>query len=509
MVPDKMSGLRVLIVDDNPTARQVLYDICSFFSFETTDVASGQEALSELEKAESDSPYDLILMDWKMTGMDGIETTRRIKENSKLSNIPVLLVTGYGRDEVKLRAENAGIEGFLTKPISSSLLYDTIMELFKEGTGVKSRVPEQLLETTEDLKPIKGARILLVEDNAINQQVATELLEQAGFVVTVANNGREGVQKVKTSEFDLVLMDIQMPEMDGHEATRIIRKDPGFDSLPIVALTAHAMAGEREKCLNTGMNDYLSKPIKTQELYAVLIKWIKPGDRSVPVSQGPPPTKEDRDELPVELPTSLPGIDINSGLKNVGGNKKLYKQLLQEFYTDYEETAAKIKDSLAKGDIEYVRRTAHTIKGISGSIGAEDLQIEAGKLELAIMQGKLESVEKLVENFEESIDIVLQSAYTLKEIQVVKTADELSHIQDVPLDISKIEPLFTELDGLLSEGDSDAGECMLSIMEHLEGSIFQDKLKLLDDQINRFLFKDALKTLKEFAKSINISLERY
>ena len=369
VVPEKVSGLRVLIVDDNPTARQVLNDICSSFSFKTTEAASGREAISKLEKAEGNGGYDLILMDWRMPEMDGIETTRRIKKDPNLSNIPVLLVTGYGREEIRLQAKNTGFKGSLMKPISPSLLYNTILEIFGEEISLKARVPEQFSETTEALKPIKGAKILLVEDNAINQQVATELLEQAGFVVTVANDGKQGVQAVKTSEFDLILMDIQMPEMDGHEATQMIRKEPGLDTLPIIALTAHAMAGESEKCLNSGMNDYLSKPIKIQELYAVLTKWIKPGERSAPVSKEPSFTEEDRDELPLELP----GINMSEGLTNVGGEKGFFKKLLLEFHKDYRTATGEITEALSNGQTEDVKRRAHTIKGVAATIGAEQL----------------------------------------------------------------------------------------------------------------------------------------
>jgi len=405
VVPETMSGLRVLICDDNPTARQILNDICSSFSFETTEVSSGGEALSELENAGSGGQYDLVFMDWRMPGMDGIEATRRIKENSKLSDIPVLLVTAYGQEDIKIQAKSVGIDGFLIKPVSPSLLFDTIMEIFGEEITLTPRASEQITDKSEVLKSIEGSRILLVEDNAINQQVATELLEQAGFVVTGANNGKQGVQLVKKSAFDLVLMDVQMPEMDGHEATRIIRKEPGFDALPIVALTAHAMAGEREKCLESGMNDYLSKPIKPDDLYAVLAKWIKPGERSVPESKDQTPSGEGRDELPEELP----GINISEGLKNIGGKKKFFRKLLLEFYEDYRELATEITQSLSNRQTEDINRRAHTIKGIAATIGAEDLMNNASVLEEAFIHDTGDDKQALLAGFAGSLDEVLKS----------------------------------------------------------------------------------------------------
>ena len=503
IVPDKMSGLRVLICDDNPTARQVLYDICSFFSFETTKVASGQEALSELEKAESNDGYDLVLMDWRMPRMDGIETTRRIKENSKLSNIPVLLVTGYGREEIKLYAENAGVEGFLIKPVSPSLLYNTIIEMFGEEISLTARVPVQIKEKSEALKSIEGARILLVEDNPINQQVATELLEQTGFIVTVANNGKQGVQAVKTSEFDLVLMDIQMPEMDGHEATHIIRKEPGFDSLPVVALTAHAMAGEREKCLNSGMNDYLSKPIKTEELYAVLTKWIKPGERSAPVSKGQPPSEEDQNELPMELT----GINMSEGLKNVGGKKGFFKKLLLEFHKDYRTVAREITEALSNGQTEYVQRRAHTIKGVAAAIGAEDLMKNASALEEAFIHDTRDDKQALLAGLTGSLDEALESIGTI----LVPAGD--SH-EDVPepgdgrnVDLKKVEPLMAELMGLLQEGDTGSEECFEALRGNINMSGYSEYMDKLQEQIGGYDFEDAQNTLMQLGRSLNIPLE--
>ena len=508
ILPDKMSGLRVLIVDDNPTARQILNDICSSFSFETTEVASGQEALSELEKAESNAGYDLVLMDWRMPGMDGIETTRRIKENPELSRIPgVLMVTAYGRQEIKLQAENAGIEGFLVKPVSPSLLYDMIMDIFEREVGkeigVTALEPEQMLDTPEALDFIKGARILLVEDNAINQQVATELLEQAGFVVTVVSNGREGIQAVGKSEFDLVLMDIQMPEMDGHEATRIIRKEHNSDALPIIALTAHAMAGEREKCLNSGMNDYLSKPIKTDHLYAVLTKWIKPGDRSAPVSKERTPSEEGRDELPVELP----GINISEGLKNVGGKKGFFKKLLLEFYNDYRTAAGEIAEALLNGQTEYIQRRAHTIKGIAATIGAEHLLKNASDLEEAFIYDTKVDKQALLAELTGSLDEVLESIGTMLKPAGESHWEETEVEDEQDIDLEKAGGLMTELMGLLQEGDAGAEECLEALRASIIGSRFREGVEKLKDQIERYDFEDAQNTLMQLAKSLNIPLE--
>jgi len=509
IVPKMMSGLRVLITDDNSTARMILVDMCSLFSFKTTEVASGQEALLELEKAESDDrPYDLVLMDWKMPGLDGIETTRRIKGNPRITNIPaVLMATAYGREEVRLLAENAGIKGFLVKPINPSLLYDTIMEIFgkeiKEEVSSKSPVPEQISDKSQELKSINGARVLLVEDNSINQQVATELLEQAGFVVTVANNGREAVQAVNKSEFDLVLMDIQMPEMDGYEATQTIREESRFDSLPIVALTAHAMAGENEKCFKIGMNDYLSKPIKTEDLYKVLIKWIKPGKRSVSVSKESLPTKEDYDKFPLELP----GINLSEGLKRIGGEKKFFKKLLLEFYNDYRSAAQEIKEALSNGQKEYVRRRAHTIKGVAATIGADHLRKNASDLEEAFVHDIQGDKQNLIDELSKSLAEVLKSIGTMLAPVVKLHSEGPEPVDDQKIDQERVRSLMEKLMSLLREGDSDSKEYFEDLQKNIIGSQFREHIDKIQEQIQNYDFEDARNSLMQLAESLNIPLE--
>ena len=503
IVPDKMSGLRVLICDDNPTARQVLSDICSFFSFETAEVASGQEAVSELEKAEGDSPYDLVLMDWKMPGMDGIETTRRIKENVKLSRIPeILMMTGFGREEIKRQAEDAGIKGFLIKPVSPSLLYDTIMEMFGEEIRLAARVPEQIPDKSEAIKSIRGARILVVEDNAINQQVATELLERAGFVVTAVSNGNQGVQAVKRSEYDLVLMDIQMPEMDGHEATQIIREERSFDSLPIVALTAHAMAGEREKALTSGMNDYLSKPIKSEDLYAVLTKWIKPVVRSVPVVKEPPSPEESH-----VLPRELPGLNISEGLENVGGEKDFFKKLLVEFHEDYRTAAGDMMQALMNGQTEYVQRRAHTIKGVAGTIGAKDLMKNSAALEHAFIPDAKEDRRALMVELTKSLNEVMESIGVMLAPGYEHHEKKSGPGDAESVDLEKARPLMTELMGLLLEGDAGSEECFETLRDNINVSGYSEYMDKLQEQIDGYDFEDAMQTLVGLAGSLDIQLE--
>ena len=220
-----LRGMKVLVVDDNATSRSIFKEMLESFSFEVTLAASGQEGLTELEKASERQPFELVIMDWQMPGMDGIEASRRIKNHRGLSKIPaIVMVTAYGREEVMQQMKGIGLEGFLLKPINASMLFDTIMQIFGEAVPAISRIAYGKRQESESLENIRGARVLLVEDNEINQQVAKEILEGAGLVVTMANNGREAVNAVKAGNYDAVLMDVQMPVMDGYTATREIRK---------------------------------------------------------------------------------------------------------------------------------------------------------------------------------------------------------------------------------------------------------------------------------------------
>ena len=274
-------GLKALVVDDNQTSRDILQFMLESFGFQVKQVESGQECLDELDKAARDHSYDLVLMDWRMPGMDGLDTARRIRGNPQLTPKPaIIMVTAHGREDVMKSGE---LDEFIQKPVSPSALLNTIMKTIGKKT------PDSFLrvrrEPSRDLLAIRGARILVVEDNEINQQVAREILEEEGLKVHIADNGHEAVKMVGEMKFDAVLMDIQMPVMDGYQATRRIRAQGQFNGLPIVAMTAHAMKGDREKCLAVGMNDHVTKPIDPWQLFSSLLRWVEPRRRVT--TQGP------------------------------------------------------------------------------------------------------------------------------------------------------------------------------------------------------------------------------
>ena len=273
IVPDELRNLRVLVVDDNSAAREVLADALNGVVKQVDVVSSGAEAIAAVKQCDADNPYGVVFMDWRMPGMDGTQASRLIKEDRQLVHTPaVIMVTAFGREEVREEAEKAQVDGFLVKPVTKSMLVDSLVTLFAPAS---SGAPASS-KTDEHGGRIAGARILLTEDNEINQQIAVELLEGAGAQVQVSNNGREALEKVAQSSFDLVLMDLQMPVMDGYQATARIRSDPRYDKIPIIAMTAHATVEERQRCLDAGMADHISKPIDPVTMFATIAQHYRP-----------------------------------------------------------------------------------------------------------------------------------------------------------------------------------------------------------------------------------------
>ncbi|HMF99899.1 MAG TPA: response regulator, partial [Gemmatimonadaceae bacterium] len=275
IIPEELSRLRVLIVDDNAVAREILQEPLSAVASRVDTVASGKEALAAIKENDPAEPYDIVFMDWRMPGMDGLETSRHIKSNETLQHQPaIVLVTAFGREEVREEAERLQLDGFLVKPVTKSTIVDTLVNVFAHEGEAASVTTE-----AEQAMRLRGARILLTEDNDINQQIAIELLEGTGATVTVANNGREAVEILSNGpqppQFDVVLMDLQMPEMDGYQATAKLRSDARFASLPIIAMTAHATIEERQRCLASGMNDHISKPIDPSALFETVGRYYR------------------------------------------------------------------------------------------------------------------------------------------------------------------------------------------------------------------------------------------
>ncbi|MBT4259132.1 MAG: response regulator [Nitrospina sp.] len=411
---EDLKGKKVLIVDDNEAARDILEDALILFQLNVSLATSGAEAIKKIQETENRNEkeqFDLVMMDWQMPEMNGIKASELIIKNNRLKKTPkIIMLTAYGREEVVHQAQEVGINGFLVKPMNPSALFESIMEIFGKNISRKESLGKVGISLDEDsTHSIRGAKVLLAEDNEINQEIAIELLEDVGLVVTVANNGKEAVEKAEQFTYDCILMDMQMPEMDGYEATRTLRKKSQFKKLPIIAMTANAMAGDREKCLEAGMNDHVSKPINIKELFDALIKWIpKQENRGVSAAaqQNDPSSNSESDVL---LPKELPGLDITAGLEIVGGNDKLYKKLLVKFENAYPQATETIKNLWETGNLKEAEMLAHTIKGVAASIGAKPLSYSAGIIEETISNRKENDQGLLLENFDNDLKQVIDS----------------------------------------------------------------------------------------------------
>ena len=387
--PD-LRGRRVLVVEDNASTRAVLVEMLRGMTFDVTAVNSGPAAIAEIGRAAAmGEPYDLVFIDWQIPELDGVATAKEIRRLGLASPPHLAMITAYGREDLIQAAEDAGIEHTLTKPVTSSLLFDTALRLLSQASTQSERLPVQAAAV--DLSRIAGARILLVEDNELNQEVAVELLTSAGFIVDIAVDGAMALRQVREQHYDIVLMDMQMPVMDGLTATRAIRQLPGLGGLPIVAMTANAMADDREQCIAAGMSDHIAKPIDLQNLSVKLLQWIKPGLRRwadlAATPSGPPVSASASGSASASSPSdAIAGLDMALGLRQIQGREQLYRRLLAQFAAGQAEAPARLAEAIAAGRWEEAERIAHTLKGVSAQIGALVLRDLAERLEQAIRQ---------------------------------------------------------------------------------------------------------------------------
>ncbi len=514
-IPESLARLKILVVDDNVHARNILEEYLKTFNFSISLADSGKAAIQRLNSGEN---HDLVIIDWMMPEMDGITTLQKIREKAELVHIPVILMTAFGREEVMKQAEAAGVNAFLIKPIKQSVLLDTIMDVFGHE-AILSSEKFRYSAAIRNTEHFRNVSILLAEDNAINRQIATEILSSAGIIVDIAENGREAVDKVLRSfsdsryAYDAVLMDVQMPEMDGYEATRIIREAqrhrgtkaqrddhhsvplPLCPFVPIIAMTAHAMTGDREKCLNAGMNDYITKPIDTEHLFDVLSKWIRKEtvQRATCEVQGEDSLSE-FSTLNFELCTV---IDTDTALKRLSGNKRLLQSLIQQFGQTYSKAAQELRSALAQNDMQTALKLVHTIKGVSGNISAIRLYDSAVKLENALRSEHISDIAELTDSFEISLKEILGLSRQQEQEALPKTGDKTEIRSDLAESLLK-------LDALLKDNDLDAEEFFDSIKADLAGP--DDDMRILEKNIRMLDFGKARQALRKLSESFNISM---
>jgi PAS domain S-box-containing protein len=492
---------RILIVDEHASTREFLGTCLKSFGCQTVAVTSAAAALAKLAVKQPKKAFDLVILAKDLSGeIDGLEALRRIKSHAWLARLHTLLL--IRESEMPQLPADQTPDACLMKPVTSSGLYNTLIEVFGQTTVSKSWRAEHsaLVVTTGQLA---GKPILLVEDNEINQMVATEMLQNLGLQVTLASNGEEAIQKIQSGIFELVLMDIQMPGMDGYQATAKIRTDPRFTytHLPIVALTAHALLGDREKALESGLNDYLTKPVDADELARVLLRWL-----------AAPAVGEGGEERPAALkpqPPVLPGValaailDQESALARLGNNTSLYLRLLRTFQENQSSAATTLELALQDQDLVLARRLAHTLKGTAATIGAEALRVVSRDLEQDLAHGKTENYALGLNRVRQELDVALTAIASLLAANPSEPSPATAPAE-LSADAPNLESQLGQLVQLLAASDAQATHCIQQIMQQNNPPELQRELEALERIIRRYDFENAQKQLEAFAEEQHI-----
>lgn len=487
--PDDIKILKVLACDDNTTARFIIKETIETFGFEISVVKSGQECISMLQN----KSYDLLIIDWLMPEMDGLETIKVLKSDKAINDIPIIMVSAFGNEELVQKSKELGVNHFIAKPFTFSRMFDTIMDVFGKDIRVSKTRIERGKKHINELQKIAGSTILLVEDNEINQQVATELLEDEGFVVEIASNGQEAVDMMKASgepsKYGLIFMDLQMPVMDGLTATQEIRKLLQYKDVPILAMTADAMSGVKEKCIAAGMNDIVTKPIDPDEMFGVMVQWMKPMEHRTP-NKELRTLKDKKGILEVEVPL-IPGLNIEGALKRINNKKKLYLSILEKFYVNNQNIINELKAILEKGEQETAERLIHTLKGVSGNIGADSLH----ELTKIVEESIHEKDSAKIEDGLNKLDSELKELFG----DISSQLDFGSKSESQDLNIELVKEIIPKFKLLLTKKSPKA---KISIKELEEAGLSGDLFDEMKTKLNKYDFKNAFKLINEIEKSL-------
>jgi len=529
-VPEAASGMRVLVVDDNPTAREVQKDIMTELRFRVETASTGEEALDLVRREDVSDPFGLVLMDLNMPGgADGLEATRRMKQAGLRNEPRVFIVTGSAGEEERSSAEASGAVDYLLKPLTKATVASAVWKHFREEERLPSEaLPAASVDGGRDVlvpPDLSGLRILLAEDNEINRQIATELLEARGVQVSTAVDGREAARAVTESGqiFDVVLMDIQMPEMDGYDSARLIRADGRFAELPIIAMTAYAMDRDRKRVREAGMNGHVSKPIDPDALYETIAAFTRrlpaaprPVSPDAPSSVAPSPAViSPTVSASGESPALLPGlvlVDVADGLSRVAGNRRLYGELLGRFAAGQAEAARQAASALGSGDRQLAERLVHGLKGLSGNIGAKELFRVAAAAEEALRQGVGDGgLDGLIDALGKSLDGVVAEIRTALEPGTLPVPDGSpppagagpeaaakageGTVAAAAPDEDRLTRILSRLGDLVADSDTEALDFLGGSRADLLAGLGPDRVAALEGALAVYDFARAAKVL--------------
>ncbi len=503
---ESLIGLPILVVDDNEVARGILADLLTALQFKVTVVESGAAALKALEVAEQkQQPYALVLIDWMMPEMDGIETIDRIRHNPVLQHLPALvMVTAHSREAMLGQIHESLLDGIVQKPVCPSSLFNTIIEAMGHQVIEPIRQQQRQLARDESKQRLRGAYLLLVEDNLTNQELMVEILTLADIRVDIANHGLEALARLEERRYDGVLMDCQMPVLDGFETTRRIRADGRFHDLPILAMTAGVMAGDKELCFSSGMNGYIAKPVDVAALFTTLAEWITPAE---PLEVAAPPlaAQPTAEIVPFALET-LSALNLETALQRMGGNRAMLIKHIHRFAANQRGMLAQCRQQLQTGDRESAIRAIHTLKGLSGNIGAMTLMALAAEIEQQLRSDPSADLTtpSLAERFER-LEVLLLELFGQIDAALPEASSQPTHAAP-PLDHSRLAEQLQQFAEQLAVGDSRASRDFETILTALtqvgQGAAAQQ----MQSFMNRYEFEEAYALLVQIATTLGVVL---
>jgi two-component system, sensor histidine kinase and response regulator len=474
-----------LVVDDNPAALTILVNYLETLGVKSRTAGSGTEAIAFLRErgASGRTTPVILIIDWRMPGMDGLETIARIKNDPDIRGVSwIVMVSAYNIDELRARGAALGVNALIAKPVSPSALHDSLARVIGAPAAAR-RGAASRKGTAVSPARFDGTRVLLVEDNVINREVALHLLKQAGITADKALDGAEAVRMVRAAPYDLVLMDVQMPVMDGLEATRAIRADNRYAKLPIIAMTAYTMSGDRERCLHAGMNDHLAKPVDTVHLHAALARWLPAAPAAAPI--------QDTVGKRIFMPVDLPGIDIAEALGRISGNRELLQGFVTEFCREYGDAPARIARGLKDGNLGELAKYVHKIRGAAGVIGAREVLHAATTLEELLRNGNTAIPQFESDALCKALDEVLAAGPALERARPA--------VQQEPAVAGAMTAELRALRDSLARGSFEAVGLARGIMGRHAGR-GGGKLAALADSVNGFRFEEAIRLTDELLK---------
>ncbi len=515
ILPPEINGMRVLVVEDNPVARLSFAEILSNLPLEVDYAFGATEAHIAVRACAEQWPYSIVFIAVDMQAADRLKLVRELREDVQLKKVPkVILMSEFSREVMLASGEKTVFDGFLNKPISASHLIDCLMDLFA------SKQAHSAFAMPQDTPMFHDLTVLLVEDNDINQLIATELLQAVGIKVEVANNGKVALsilQNLGPDYFGMVFMDVQMPEMDGHEATKKIRQDARFANLPIIAMTAHAMVEERNRCLKSGMNDHISKPISPGEFYHTIGSWcsqylsVAADATSLPMHE--PDKLEDGLSADAETATTIApkepevltiaGLNVADGLSRMLGDQGMYMELLSRFRDGQQDVVMKIRAALANDEYNLAERFAHTLKGVAAMIGAQDVQHTASLLEQSCRQGSNnEHFEVQLQELDQHMHVLLGGIQRALVIQQ-QVASEVV----VQLDRVEVQQVINGFAHYLQQNDGDAIDFLATHSQLLAQAIGAEAHRRIVRATRQFDFDLALEALEKGAQAANFAVQ--